>query len=300
GVAVQSGLCDASAAVALDPDHFVVADDERNVLQVYRRGAGAPVEGLRRDLSGFLGTKPGKESDIEGAARLGDRVYWITSHGTNEDGEVQKRRHRLFATTVDPRTDGLAVVVVGRPYSRLVDDLVADRSLRRFHLRKAARTPPKGPGGLAIEGLAATPDGDLLIGFRNPVPDGMALLVELKNPRGVVAGKRAKFGRSFLLDLDRRGIRSIERVGADYLIIAGPIDDERPFALYRWSGIEGDRPRRIVTPVIDGLQAEALFEVPGTAAVQVLSDDGRHRIGGIECKALPPGQRAFRAVLLTP
>ena len=32
------GPCDASAAVALDADHFVVAGDEDNTLRVYRRG----------------------------------------------------------------------------------------------------------------------------------------------------------------------------------------------------------------------------------------------------------------------
>jgi hypothetical protein len=34
-------MCDASAAVALDADHFVVADDENNVLRIYRRGRAA-------------------------------------------------------------------------------------------------------------------------------------------------------------------------------------------------------------------------------------------------------------------
>jgi hypothetical protein len=33
------------------------------------------------------------------------------------------------------------------------------------------------PGGLNIEGLAATPDGQLLIGFRNPLSEGKALLL---------------------------------------------------------------------------------------------------------------------------
>ena len=33
-----SGMCDASAAIALDKDIFLVASDEDNVLRVYRRG----------------------------------------------------------------------------------------------------------------------------------------------------------------------------------------------------------------------------------------------------------------------
>jgi hypothetical protein len=37
------GFCDAAAAVALGPSHFVVADDERNTLVTYQRGQAAPV-----------------------------------------------------------------------------------------------------------------------------------------------------------------------------------------------------------------------------------------------------------------
>ena len=33
------------------------------------------------------------EADIEGATRVQDRVYWITSHGANNDGEVRPSRH---------------------------------------------------------------------------------------------------------------------------------------------------------------------------------------------------------------
>lgn len=60
-----SELCDASAAVALGADHFAVADDERNMLRIYRRGQPDPVGSL--ELSTFLGTKKSKESDLEGA-----------------------------------------------------------------------------------------------------------------------------------------------------------------------------------------------------------------------------------------
>jgi len=37
-VQLRIGMCDASAAVALGNDRFIVADDEDNVLRVYRRG----------------------------------------------------------------------------------------------------------------------------------------------------------------------------------------------------------------------------------------------------------------------
>ena len=42
------GMSDASAAAALGPDLFVVANDERNQLKVYQRGQAFDVEGVRR------------------------------------------------------------------------------------------------------------------------------------------------------------------------------------------------------------------------------------------------------------
>ena len=95
------GLCDASAAVALSPTQFVVANDEDNLLRFFTVGKPAPTpEPL--NLDAFLGIDNAKETDIEGAAQIGDLVYWITSHGRNKDGERQGRRLRLFATRLKP------------------------------------------------------------------------------------------------------------------------------------------------------------------------------------------------------
>src|SRR5215470_6348809 len=90
------GMCDASAAVALDAEHFIVAGDESNRLQIYKRGRPGPVGSV--GLSDFLGAK--KESDLEGAAMVGNRIYWISSHGRNSKGKFQESRHRFFATDI--------------------------------------------------------------------------------------------------------------------------------------------------------------------------------------------------------
>ena len=50
---VFSGMSDASAAVALDAEHFVVTDDENNTLRIYRSDQlSAPVKQI--DLTAFL------------------------------------------------------------------------------------------------------------------------------------------------------------------------------------------------------------------------------------------------------
>lgn len=88
-------MCDASAAVALDNERFVVADDEGNVLRVFKRGEPEPLS--EHNLTKFLDAKKG-ESDLEGAARVGDRIYWISSHGVNKNGKFEPNRQRFFAT----------------------------------------------------------------------------------------------------------------------------------------------------------------------------------------------------------
>jgi hypothetical protein len=93
----HTGMCDASAAVPLGPDHFAVANDEDNIIRVYR--AGPPVR--RVNLAPFLRlSRKSAELDLEGAVRIGDRVYWITSHGRNEKGRDQPSRRHFFATDI--------------------------------------------------------------------------------------------------------------------------------------------------------------------------------------------------------
>jgi hypothetical protein len=77
------GFCDASAAVSLARDTFIVAGDEDNVLRVYKPSISKkPTDTL--DLNLFLDVDPkDPEVDIEAAARIGKTIYWIASHGSN-------------------------------------------------------------------------------------------------------------------------------------------------------------------------------------------------------------------------
>lgn len=99
---VYRSLCDASTGVALGSSHFAVADDDRNVLRIFEKGAPIPFEPEDpTSVRDFLKTEDGKNSDLEGAARIGNRIYWISSHGRNSEGDVQKRRYRFFATDIE-------------------------------------------------------------------------------------------------------------------------------------------------------------------------------------------------------
>ena len=293
-----TGMCDASAAVAIDSRRFIVANDEDNVLRVYSRGGGAPLSEF--DVSEFLGVqgkKKAKETDLEAAAQVGGRIFWITSHGRNARGQDKPERQRLFMTQLQVTGDKVKITPVGAPYSALLDDLIRNKELAPYCLDQAARLAPKAEGGLNIEGLAATPEGHLLIGFRNPVPKGKALLVPLLNPREVCKGIAAKFGPPMELDLEGLGIRSIEFFAGRYVIVAGSTGEGATASrLFEWDG--NAQPKRIPNVTLRGLNAEgvAFPGVEGAKEFFVFSDDGTREINGQSCKDLKdPSKKTFRA-----
>jgi hypothetical protein len=290
------GMCDASAAIALDADHFVVADDERNVLQVFHRSGGAALSEIA--LFDFLGTDADKESDIEAATRVGDRIFWISSHGRNKSGVEQKRRYRFFATDVAGTGSAAVVTPAGEPAKGILAALLEAPQLEPLGLKQASELAPEAPNGLNIEGLAAADDGHLLVGFRNPLIDGKALAVPLTNPDDTANGAPPSFGDPVLLDLGNRGIRSWERIGSSYLVVAGPTADAGEFALYRWSGRPEDKPVQLAETELGALKPEALFALPGGTEIGLLSDDGGLPSPAGECKDLPQDRQRFRGMFL--
>src|SRR5262249_57709198 len=99
---------------------------------------------------------------------VGICIYWIPSRGRNSKGKFQEPRHRLFATDVTAGQPP-SVIPIGQPYVKLLDDLLAAEQFRPYKLSGAAKLAPEDRDGLNIEGLAATPDGKLLIPLTNPI-----------------------------------------------------------------------------------------------------------------------------------
>src|SRR5437879_7631388 len=147
-------MCDASAGIALTDRRFAAASDEDSVIRVYNReGSANPVQSI--DLAALLDLDARKpESDLEAAARIGDRAYWITSHGRNKSGKLRLSRERFFATQIVTNAHGVALRMVGRPYEDLLRDLTDDPRLARFSLAEASLHEPKERGALNIEGLS--------------------------------------------------------------------------------------------------------------------------------------------------
>jgi len=256
-----AGFSDASAAVALDANFMLVANDELGVnnhgvvtrpgphiFLMDRHTSGRPWRAF--DFTANLALpQPRREIDIEGATRSGDRVYWIAALDNNPDGECRPNRNRIFATDLSGSGTNTQLVFAGY-YPFLRDDLIAwdannwhKRGAHYYGFQAAAHCGPFGGrsprsvDGFNVEGLAMAPDGtNVYIGFRAPlapaVPGGKALIVPIKKIDAWFAGAKGQvsrrltaddFGAPIELNLNGRSIRSIEaNAVSEYLIVAGP------------------------------------------------------------------------------
>ena len=309
---------DASAAVALDSERFIMSDDEHNYLQVYCWDQPESEPNKATDISSALTLDTEHpEADIEGATWFNNRIFWIGSHGRNKDGKYWESRYNFFATTIAP--DGSATV--DGVYDNLIDALIQYDQIWNLGLEAAIGTagghikknpiPDLAPkvNGLNIEGLCTTADGTkMLIGFRNPRPNGDALVIPLANPEAVVLdGATPIFEAPILIDLNGLGIRSMEYspgIG-EYLIVAGShkggIDEPIQY-LYNYDFTVPDRDK--LATFSDDITPEAIFQFPDANEINLLSDDGTRMIdtpsGPVENKDLPREQRIFRTRTIKP
>lgn len=296
---VFTHMADASAGEWLGDGLFVAASDEDNVLRVYRlTQGGAPVAAC--DLTPWMALDAkSPEMDIEGSAKIGDTIYWITSHAPNKNAKPRPNRQRFFATRVALSNGVPSFAVVDRPVTTLLTALDRDPRYAAFRLAEAARHAPKTPGSLNIEALCDTPEGGLLIGFRSPVPEGLALLAPLLNPAETVNGQTPRFGDPVRLDLGGDGLRAMTRDADGYLIVAGsPLSGGRP-GFYRWDGQHA--PHREALPELphDATpEGQITFELEGRRRRLILSDDGTRTVDGVPAKLNPtPARRSFRGFL---
>jgi hypothetical protein len=300
-------VCDGSAAVALDFDHFADFSDSDERVRVFQRGAHTKaITELDITTPLDVGTSV---ADLEDAARVGDRIYVIGSHARTSDGAQAPSRFRFAALDLVEGelhwagmqtrlvSDMLDAANWSAPSDAIITALGAATKLDQPTVVNLA---PK-LDGLSIEGLAyaptpATPE-RLAIGLRNPRPNDHAVVVTLMNAAAVIDGAPARFGEAIELDLGGLGILGMTWSNTLHavLVIAGPHDDTAgPFQLYRWAGTADDMPVRVANLIVpDGAHPEAVIAYPTTTDVQILFDSDNLALYGVPCDQAEVGARVF-------
>lgn len=294
-----TGIADASAAIALDDNYMVIANDETNLLYVYDRNAsGLPVKTFDFNQGNVLSLTDGapsyKEVDIEAGVRSvanAGRVYWLGSMSNSSSFNDKPNRNRLFATTITGTGSSTAFANAGS-VNNLRQQLITwgDANGYAFSTSAAAGMDPKLINGFNLEGMVFAPNNTTMyLGFRAPlVPTASrtkAVIVPIQNfeawfNNGAPAGN-ATLGSPIELDLGNRGIRDIIKLSTGtYIIIAGNYDNF-PITgmLYKWSGIAGEAPVALPSFSINNLNAEGVMEifeggVSSLTKLQVITDNG--------------------------
>jgi hypothetical protein len=303
------GMCDASGAVPLDANRFMVADDEDNVLRVYdavKGGEAVDTFVLTAEELGIqqlkkIHPKTGKprnfELDIEAATYIDGTSFWITSHARNSKRKQKSERFQFIGLRRDAARQNWEFI--GKPHDGLLPALIADPRFAPYDLVQAADKGAEEVGGLNIEGMTARAQGGVFIGFRNPVPQGRALVVALLNPEKVILGEKPQFLDPIELDLKGLGVRGLTSWRGDYVIAGGGATEQRDAVLFSWSG-GSEAPVPLSLPIPADFNPEAFFTPEDRSRFMVLSDDGAREVGGVACKKLKdPGQKFFRGIWLS-
>ncbi|MFT3681467.1 MAG: InlB B-repeat-containing protein [Ferruginibacter sp.] len=319
-----TGISDGSAAIALDDDYYVVADDELNNLYVHsRKESGLPLKTYNYAGSLSLPDGTAEETDMEAGVRstsVSGRVYWIGSMGNGKEPNYNSKpnRNRIFATTISGTGAATSFSVVGY-YATLREKIITwgDANGYNFTSSAAAGHNSKAIDGFNVEGMTFGPDNTTLyIGLRAPlVPTGnrtKAVIVPVLNfeswfNNGSPSGNPT-FGAPIELSLGTRGIRDLVRLSnGTYIIAAGGSDETQNSALYKWTGNAADAPVALGSFITTGLNIESVMGVNENGVLsltklQTICDNGSVNFynDGTEAKDLAQNNfKKYRSDILT-
>ncbi len=250
-----------SALAARDEVLWLGGDEGRSLYRLERIGEhryGAATTVKLKDF-GLAGDKEDGESDIEGLARDGERLWLVGSHSLRRRAHDAEKGTPLSLHEEQSlnahvlgylRLDGNGQPVAGQRlvfnerfafnaapgHDALTKALAADPRIAPF------LAIPSKDNGLDIEGITARDD-RVLMGLRGPVLRGIALVLDLRlagfggGPTLTLADLRYRY-----LQLSGLAVRDLAAVpdSDDVLILAGPtMALAGPCYLYRWRNALG-------------------------------------------------------------
>lgn len=243
-----------SALAARNGLLWLGGDEGRSLYRLQRLGEHryGDLRPVKLTDFGLAGGKDDGESDIEGLALDGDRLWLVGSHSLRRRKHDDNKGEPLSLLEQDKqsrnahvlgclRLNGEGLPVAGQ---RLAFDAAAGRdALSQFLAADPLIAPflniPSKENGLDIEGIAARAE-RLLVGLRGPVLRGIALVLDLHldgiesngSSTLTLAAQRCRY-----LQLNGLAVRDLAVVPGsdDVLVLAGPtMTVAGPCYLYRW------------------------------------------------------------------
>ena len=278
GINMFNGVYEPSAVQQLPDGKLLIAEDEPNhafsIISIDKTGRFIEDEALdTRVITGFKR----RLSDLEALARDDEGfIYALTSHSRTRKGNRSPDREHLMRFKIQ---DGNVLGLTS--YDNLTQVLETDHKLHDL-LRERTKAEVSFEE-INIEGMAFDPvKKRLVLGFRDPEFNNMALVAFISNPKDVFEhNAKPEFDEVAILDIDGGGIRSInyDPVLKNY-VIANEVKDEtgQKFSqLWTWSGNPTDEPQKISLPNlqhITNVEAVDSITVNGKPQMILMGDEG--------------------------
>ena len=278
GINMVNGVYEPSAVQQLPDGKLLIAEDEPNhafsIISIDKTGRFIEDEALdTRVITGFKR----RLSDLEALARDDEGfIYALTSHSRTRKGNRSPDREHLMRFKIQ---DGNVLGLTS--YDNLTQVLETDHKLHDL-IRERTKAEVSFEE-INIEGMAFDPvKKRLVLGFRDPEFNNMALVAFISNPKDVFErNAQPEFDEVAILDIDGGGIRSLnyDPVLKNY-VIANEVKDEngQKFSqLWTWSGNPTDEPQKISLPNlqhITNVEAVDSITVNGKPQMILMGDEG--------------------------
>ena len=278
GINMFNGVYEPSAVQQLPDGKLLIAEDEPNhafsIISIDKTGRFIEDEALdTRVITGFKR----RLSDLEALARDDEGfIYALTSHSRTRKGNRSPDREHLMRFKIQ---DGNVLGLTS--YDNLTQVLETDHKLHDL-IRERTKAEVSFEE-INIEGMAFDPvKKRLVLGFRDPEFNNMALVAFISNPKDVFErNAQPEFAEVAILDIDGGGIRSLnyDPVLKNY-VIANEVKDEngQKFSqLWTWSGNPTDEPQKISLPNlqhITNVEAVDSITVNGKPQMILMGDEG--------------------------
>lgn len=278
GINIFNGVFEPSAVQQLPDGKLLIAEDEPNhafsIISIDKTGRFVEDEALdTRVITGFKR----RLSDLEALARDDEGfIYALTSHSRTRKGNRSPDREHLMRFKIQ---DGNVLGLTS--YDNLTQVLETDHKLHDL-IRERTKAEVSFEE-INIEGMAFDPvKKRLVLGFRDPEFNNMALVAFISNPKDVFErNAKPEFDEVAVIDIDGGGIRSLnyDPVLKTY-VIANEVKDEngQKFSqLWTWSGNPTDEPQKISLPNlqhITNVEAVDSITVNGKPQMILMGDEG--------------------------